>query len=112
MTSWDPWTPWTPWILKASGGQKIFGELEGTGMASGSTGMGWLLLLAVQPKKGNTHTLSRKMAELCKHMCMHAGVCMHLHMVLCMHVCMCENPTIIHVLCMHEYESDTCMYDT
>ena len=36
-------------------------------------------------------------------MCMHVGVCIRLHMVLCMHVCMCENPTIIHVLCMHVY---------
>ena len=67
---------------------------------------------AVKPSIGNTHTLSRKMAELCKHMCMHVGVCIHLHMVLCMHVCMCENPIIIHVLCMLVYESDTCMYDT
>ena len=40
--------------------------------------------------------LSRKMAELCKHMCMRVGVCIHVHMV-------CENPSIIHVLCMHVY---------
>ena len=51
----------------------------------------------------NTHHCIDGNENLCiiigiKNLCMYVcNVCMYVH------VCMCENPTIIHVLCMHVY---------
>jgi len=50
----------------------------GSNYAKGLVQTSWLVPTAWtswagKPSIGNTHTLSRKMAELCKHMCMHVG---------------------------------------